>query len=246
MPQIFGPEANTVARVSIVAAAIIPLVLAYALSTITRSPANTKVGVPLNQPVPFSHQHHSKELGIDCRYCHAGSEISGFMGMPSTETCMSCHSQIWTNSPLLEPIRESYEQNIPLQWNQVNWVPEFVYFNHAIHIDRGINCNVCHGPVQKMHIMAKGNPFSMAWCLDCHREPEKYLYPTGPNESPRDQVYNLYWKIQAGERLTARERALAEGRNYTPTPEEMAEGQRLVKERGINVQQLSDCWICHR
>jgi len=249
MPQIFKPAANYIARASLVGGLVAPLVIGVAVAAITRSPANTKVQIPLNQPVPFSHQHHTWELGIDCRYCHTSVEKSSYAGLPPTETCMSCHSQIWTNSPLLEPIRKSYETGTPLKWNLVNKTPEFVYFNHSIHISRGINCNTCHGPVQNMHITYKGNSFQMQWCLQCHRAPERYLYhdEKHPEMSPRQQVFNLYWKYQANESLTSREHELLEGEfRGTDNKEEKDAGKELLKKYGVKVQQLADCSVCHR
>ena len=142
--QVFKPNANSIAHMTIIAIAVLPLTVGLALAALSRSPANTKVGVAKNQPVPFSHQHHNWELGIDCRYCHTSVEKSSYAGIPATETCMSCHSQIWTNSPLLEPIRQSYDTGVPIKWNKVNKVPDFVFFNHSIHINRGLNCNTCH------------------------------------------------------------------------------------------------------
>jgi hypothetical protein len=228
-------------------------------SGITRSSANTKVQVALDQPIPFSHEHHTNELGIDCRYCHTTVEKSAFAGIPPTHTCMSCHSQIWTNSPLLEPVRESYATGRPIRsadgslgWNRVNKVPEFVYFNHSIHIERGINCNICHGPVQKMQLTYKGKSLFMAWCLECHNNPEKYLYRDKEAAlkgiSPREQVFQLYRKFQMGEgnNLTARERLIADADDYAPTKEEMDEGAGLVKELKVKKAQMADCWVCHR
>ncbi|HEV2472697.1 MAG TPA: cytochrome c3 family protein, partial [Chthonomonadales bacterium] len=142
MPQVFHPAANTLAKLSLLAGVVLPMGVIVGASGITRSPYNTNVGVALEQPVPFSHEHHATELGIDCRYCHSDVEKSATAGVPPTHTCMSCHSQIWTNSPLLEPVRESYRTGIPLRWNKVNALPDFVYFNHSIHVNRGINCNV--------------------------------------------------------------------------------------------------------
>jgi hypothetical protein len=207
-------------------------------SAVSRSSYATKVDVPLDQPVPFSHQHHVNELGIDCRYCHQSVEKSAWANVPPTHTCMSCHSQIWTNSPLLEPVRESYRTGEPIRWNKVNGVPHFVYFDHSIHIKRGVSCNVCHGPIQAMQITYKANPFWMKWCLDCHREPEKYVR--------KESVFDLYYKEQTGQPVTAEERALLDGKEYRRTPAELAEGRRLVKQYGINTKQLTDCWICHR
>ncbi len=175
MAQIFKESSNVMAKLSLMLGAMLPLVGFYFGSTISRSPANTKAGVGLKQPAPFSHKHHVFELGIDCRYCHVSVEKSPVASVPTTETCMSCHSQIWTNSPLLQPVRDSYEKGEPLVWNKVNKLPEFVYFDHSIHIARGVSCNQCHGAVQQMMMTSKAQAFSMDWCLTCHSEPEKFL-----------------------------------------------------------------------
>lgn len=232
-----------------------PFILFYAGSTISRSSANTKVGIAVNQPVPFSHKHHVRELGIDCRFCHPSVEKSGTAGIPPTETCMTCHSQIWTNSPLLEPVRKSMETGEPIKfvngdkgWNLVNKVPEFVYFNHSVHIDRGIACNQCHGPVQEMHMTFKGKPFSMSWCLECHREPEKFIYadPAKTDMTPREQVFNLYRKIQSGDPLTPREKDIAAGNMGARKADEKLTEEQLEKFYRMKKKQLEDCWICHR
>lgn len=256
MAQIFHHSTNVLSRVSLLGALGAPVLLIIGASTVSRSAYNTKVGVPLDQPIPFSHQHHAIELGIDCRYCHGIVEKSANAGVPPTHTCMSCHSQIWTNSPLLEPVRASYRENIPVVWNRVNKVPEFVYFNHSIHINRGLNCNICHGPVQKMALTYKGNSFTMKWCLECHRNPEKYLYTSKPKEgaqgrqlTPREQVFDLYKKYQGNKKdLTQREEMLMEGTAelYTPTKEEHQEAEALITKYGVKKAQLADCWICHR
>jgi hypothetical protein len=250
MAQIFRPSANSVAKLSLISFAIgVPSVW-LAIAGLSRSPANTKVDVPLNQPVPFSHQHHTGELGIDCRYCHTTVEKSAYAGLPSTETCMSCHSQIWTNSPLLEPIRQSYETNTPIQWNLVNKVPQFVFFNHSIHIARGLNCNICHGPVNEMQITWKGNSFQMAWCLQCHRAPERYLHEnkTAGNQSPRQQVFNLYWELQekGPKGLPDDEKELALGKwEGSDDAKDIEAGKELITKYGVHVQQLADCSVCH-
>jgi hypothetical protein len=254
MAQLFKPYANSLARMSVLALGLVPVLGFYAGSTISRSAANTKAGVALTQPVKFSHKHHAMELGISCLFCHTNVEKSGTAGIPPTETCMTCHSQIWTNSPELESVRKSFETGMPIKfvdsdqvgWNQVNKVPEFVYFNHSIHIERGINCNYCHGPIQEMQMTYKNQAFSMEWCLDCHRNPEKALYKDGESASPKQQVFNLYRKIQAGDKLSDRESALAHGKKYTPTPEELAKGEELLNEYQIKKKQLMDCWVCHR
>jgi hypothetical protein len=246
--QLFKPYANVIAKVSLVFGAAIPLIVGVSVAAYSRSPYNTKVEVPLNQPVPFSHQHHAFELGIDCRYCHTSVEKSSYAGLPPTETCMSCHSQIWTNSPLLEPVRKSLETDTPIVWNKVNTVPEFVNFNHSIHVARGVNCNQCHGPVNDMPITYKGRSFQMQWCLQCHRAPEKYLYKDPDSKSPREQVFNVYWKLQEKgvKGLSPREQALVAGHEQVSTdPKDVAAGKKLVEQLGVKVQQLADCSVCH-
>jgi hypothetical protein len=258
MAQVFHPSMNVISRASLLAAVVLPVVLLCVGSGITRSSANTKVDVPLDQPVPFSHQHHVSELGIDCRYCHTTVEKTSFAGVPPTHTCMSCHSQIWTNSPLLEPIRESYKTEKPIRaedgslgWNRVNKLPEFVFFNHSIHIDRGINCNQCHGAVNKMQLTYKGRPFFMSWCLKCHTNPEKYIYQSeeakAKGVSPREQVFDLYYKASKGEeKLSDRERSLINGEDYEGNKDEAADGAQLIDKFHVKKDQLQDCWICHR
>ncbi len=250
MAQIFKPNANSITAATLLGAVLGVPTVWLALAGLSRSPANTKVNVPLNQPVPFSHQHHALELGIDCRYCHTSVEKSSFAGLPATETCMSCHSQIWKNSPLLEPIRTSYESGQGIEWNLVNRVPDFVFFNHSIHVARGINCSTCHGPVTSMHITWKGNSFQMAWCLQCHRAPERYLYkdPETPDMTPRQQVFNLYWKLQAKGigNLTPREQAILQG-DFGGRDDKAStdEGHAFVLKYGVRTQQLADCAVCH-
>jgi hypothetical protein len=250
MPQLFKPYANVIAKTSLLLGVATPVLLGLALAAVSRSPANTRVHDPLNQPVPFSHQHHVQELGIDCRYCHTSVETSAFAGVPATEVCMSCHSQIWTNSPLLEPVRQSYETGTPIQWVRVNNVPEFVNFDHSIHVARGVSCNNCHGAVQEMQITWKGKAFQMQWCLECHRAPERYLFidEKKPDQTPRQRVFDLYWKLQEKglKGLTAREQALAKGsEQLSNKAEDITEGKRLVEAYGVKVQQLADCGVCH-
>ena len=154
---------------------------------IQRSPYATYQDVAQAQPVPFSHQHHDGGDGIDCRYCHTSVENSSFAGIPPTKTCMNCHSQIWTDAPMLEPVRESYRTGKSLVWTRVDYLPDFVYFNHSIHVDKGVGCASCHGPVDKMPLMFEANSLQMEWCLNCHRAPEKFL-------RPRDQVFNMNYR----------------------------------------------------
>ena len=162
---------------------------------------------------------------------------------------MSCHSQIWTNSPLLEPVRQSYATNTPLRWNQLNKVPEFVYFPHNAHVNKGINCNECHGPIQKMMLTYKAKPFFMVWCLNCHRNPEQHI-------RPREEVFNLYWKYQRGvvaknadlssTDLSTEELKLANGEDYTRSGADLERGLKLVSEYHVQKKQLVDCSVCHR
>ncbi|MDK3162413.1 cytochrome c3 family protein [Kamptonema cortianum] len=262
MAQIFKPYANTIASASVMLGAVLPFGLLIGGSLITRSPSNTKATVPIDQPVPFSHKHHTQELGIDCRYCHNTVEEQANAGVPATEVCMSCHSQIWTNSPMIEPVRDSHATGKPIQWVKVNVLPDFVYFDHSIHIKRGISCNTCHGPVQEMPITAKGKAFSMAWCVDCHMDPSRFLGEFGAKDnsshdehghgganmmSPSEQVFALYHKISAGEKLDDNEWHIAKGHMQSAPKDETHEQMiKRLEERNINVSQLKDCWVCHR
>lgn len=249
MAQIFHPSTNVLSRLTIFIVFIAgPCATLYLGSAVTRSSINTNVGVPIAQPVPFSHEHHAIELGIDCRYCHTEVEKSYNAGLPPTETCMSCHSQIWTDSPLLDPVRESYAKNQPILWNRLNSVPSFVYFPHDIHIARGISCNNCHGPIQRMMITYKGKALFMVFCLNCHRQPEKFL-------APKSFVFQLYRDIQrygyheddTGKNgLTPRESELADGNYWENRGADLAEGERLMKVYHVNEDQLTNCSVCHR
>jgi hypothetical protein len=182
MAQIFHPSTNTIAKASIFGAAFFILAAFWVLGQIVRSSYFTGVEDPIDQPVPFSHEHHVAGLGIDCRYCHVSVEDAAYAGMPATKTCMTCHSQIWTNAALLEPVRASWRNDTPIQWNRVHDLPDFVQFNHGIHVQKGIGCYECHGKVDGMPLMWKANSLHMDWCLDCHRAPEKHV-------RPRDQVF---------------------------------------------------------
>ena len=184
------------------------------------------------QPVPFSHQHHVTGLGIDCRYCHTSVETSSFAGIPPTKTCMNCHSQIWTNAQLLEPVRSSYKSGESLQWTRVNQLPDFVYFNHSIHINKGVGCNTCHGPVDQMPLMYQQESLQMEWCLGCHRAPEKNL-------RPRDQVFNMRYQ-----QPTSANPVVVDGKSYT---DQLELGTDLLKKYNVrNVKDITTCSTCHR
>ena len=190
--------------------------LGWIASEVSRSSYVTEVDVPKEQPVPFSHKHHVSGIGLDCRYCHTSVEDSSFAGIPPTETCMSCHSQIWASSSMLEPVRASFRENKSLEWIRVNDLPEFVYFNHGIHVKKGVGCATCHGRVDQMPLTWRQQTLYMEWCLDCHRQPEQYV-------RPRDQVFNMEWK---------------------PPANQVEMGRKLVAEYGI--RKLTDCYTCHR
>ncbi len=148
-----------------------------------RSPFRTGVGTPVDQPVQFDHRHHVQDDGIDCRYCHESVERSASAGIPATEVCMNCHSQVWADSPLLEPVQRSYFSGQSLPWQRVYQLPDFVYFHHGIHIARGFACPACHGAVDTMPVIEQASPLTMAWCLDCHRNPQRHLAEPRPVRS---------------------------------------------------------------
>jgi len=204
----------------------------WVFEQIQRSPYTTYAGVARPQPVPFSHQHHVGGLGIDCRYCHTSVEVSSFAGIPPTKTCINCHSQIWSNAPLLEPVRESFRSGQSLVWTRVNDLPDFVYFNHSIHIAKGVGCNTCHGPVDRMPLMYNQASLQMEWCLDCHRAPEKYL-------RPREQVFNMRY-----EQPSAFKPVSLDGKTYN---EQISLGKALVSKYKLrSVQDITSCSTCHR
>jgi len=216
MPQIFHRSTNTLSRLSIYGAAFLIVLLGYVVYEISASPYVTDVNVARDQPVPFSHKHHVGELGVDCRYCHTSVEDSSFAGLPPTSTCMTCHSQIWTNSSMLEPVRSSYRTDRSIEWIRVNAVPDFVYFNHSIHVSKGIGCTTCHGPIGDMPLTWRANTMQMEWCLGCHREPELQV-------RPRKEVFNA---------------------SYKPPSNQLEMGRELVKE--YKIQSLTNCTTCHR
>jgi hypothetical protein len=186
MAQIFDRSSNALARMSLVLTGLIVIALGVTLDQLQRSPWVTRQGQRANQPVPFSHKHHVQGLGIQCQYCHTSVEKSSYAGIPPTKTCMNCHSQIWTNANLLEPVRNSWATGESITWTKVHDLPDYVYFNHSIHVNKGIGCSSCHGRVDEMPIMYQQNTLQMEWCLNCHRNPAKNLRPTS-------EIYNMGW-----------------------------------------------------
>jgi hypothetical protein len=219
MAQIFHRSANFLARFSLLGAAVFAGVALTAVLVVARSPYITNQNVIRDQPIQFSHKHHAGDDGIDCRYCHTGVETSAFAGIPPTKTCMNCHSVLFNNVGYLEPVRESYRTDQSIHWVKVHRLADYVYFNHSIHINKGIGCSSCHGSVNQMALMFQASPLNMQWCLDCHRNPEKNL-------RPKDQIFNMDWKAPANQ-------------------DEI--GHRLAVENKIRTTaELTSCSTCHR
>jgi hypothetical protein len=230
MAQIFHSSANTIAKASIFGAIFLGIFISSLTMGYDRSPWHSGVGDHKNQPVPFGHQHHVKGLGIDCRYCHTSAETSHFAGIPSTKTCMTCHSQVWTNAALLQPVRDSWTTQTPIKWQRVHNLPEFVYFNHSIHVNKGVGCESCHGQVDNMPLMYQENSLQMEWCLNCHRAPEKFV-------RPREEIYNLRYAPESDPKL-------ANLPAYQRTQE--YQGKLLVDKYHIHKEQMTNCSVCHR
>lgn len=185
MANIFSKRSNQ-APLKIIFALLVLGVTTVAGVTYYFTPKYTRVGYAPKQPVAYSHYLHAEQLGIDCRYCHTYVDRSGHANVPDAGTCMNCHSQVKSDSPLLAPVRESYQTGVPVHWVRIHRVPDYVYFNHAVHVNRGISCVECHGQINQMEVVHHAKPMSMAWCLECHRNPEQFVRPL-------DQVYNLNW-----------------------------------------------------
>jgi hypothetical protein len=214
---IFGPRANMFMNAVLIAAAGGAVLLLVSIWVVPVMGFNTEQRYTPPQPVPFSHKHHVSGLGLDCRYCHTTVEISQNAGMPATEICMTCHSQIWTNAAMLAPVRQSLAEDKPLRWTRVYTLPDYVYFDHSIHIAKGVGCTECHGSIGDMAMTWKAETLYMSWCLSCHRDPAPHLRPL-------DQVFNPHWQ-------------------RTPaTPS----GATLMAAYRIHTETLSDCGVCHR
>ncbi len=216
MPQIFRRSANTLSKLSLAGLLIAVGGLIFTAILVGSSSYVTRAHEFVEQPVQFSHLHHVKDDGIDCRYCHTSVETSAFAGIPPTKTCMNCHSQIWSQAPILEPVRSSFREEKPVRWIRVHDLPDFVYFNHSIHIKKGMGCESCHGRIDEMPLTLQQNSLQMEWCLNCHRNPENFV-------RPRSEIYTMGYK--------------------PPVPQSMI-GPQLVKEYGIKPN--TSCSTCHR
>jgi cytochrome c3-like protein len=214
---IFGPRANIFMSVALLAVAGGVVLLLILIWVVPVMGYNSQERYTPPQPVPFSHKHHVSGLGLDCRYCHTTVEASQNAGIPPTHTCMTCHSQLWTNAELLAPVRQSLAENKPLRWTKVYSLPDYVYFDHSIHVAKGVGCTDCHGPVGDMPLTWKATTLYMSWCLSCHRDPAPHL-------RPKDQVFDPHWQRTAD----------------TPA------GEQLMAEYHIHPETLSDCGVCHR
>lgn len=180
----------------------------------------TGVGMVRGQPVPFSHQHHAQDVGIDCRYCHTSVERGPNAGLPPTHTCMTCHSQLWTGAEVLAPVRQSLATGRPIAWRRVALLPDYIAFDHSIHVSRGVGCVECHGRIDRMPLTWREKPFQMQFCLDCHRDPAPRLRPV----ALVTQMTPLTW-------TKAEQRRFAAG---------------AMARHQIDPSKLSDCGICHR
>ncbi len=219
MPQVFSVKMNILAKALILGGVLSLASLLWVGLTYTRSSYGTGVGLSRVQPVPFSHEHHVGVLAIDCRYCHTSVENSSFASIPPTKTCMNCHSQIWVGSDMLKPVRESYRTDQPLRWKRVYNLPGFVYFDHSIHVNKGVGCSSCHGRIDEMPFTYQVPTLLMEWCLQCHRNPEQQV-------RPRADVFNM---------------------NYRQPDDQLALGRKLVKEYDIkDPASLTSCSTCHR
>jgi hypothetical protein len=229
MAQIFDRSSNALARMSLVLTGLIVIALGVTLDQLQRSPWVTRQGQRPDQPVPFSHKHHVQGLGLQCQYCHVSVEKSSYAGIPPTKTCINCHAQIWTNAALLEPVRHSWATGQSLVWTKVHDLPDYVYFNHSIHVNKGLGCASCHGRVDLMPLMYQQNTLQMEWCLNCHRDPAKNLRPTS-------QIYNMAWEGPTSERPVWC--ALKGEQAGTPTAQSVDCVTREPKQNGVEPASL--------
>jgi len=220
MSQVFHRSTNVISKVSAVGAVILIGGIFWFMDAWSKSGYNTQAFVSREQPVQFSHKHHAGDDGIDCRYCHTSVEVSATAGIPPSKTCMNCHAQIWSNSPYLEVVRESFRSGQPIKWVKVHDLPDFVYFNHSIHVNKGVGCSTCHGRVDQMPLTMQVQSLQMQWCLDCHRNPEMNL-------RPKADIFRMDWV----------------------PPDDQAQQGKDLAENVYHIQSqrvLTSCSTCHR
>ena len=218
MAQIFSPAADTWLRLFLLGSLALVSGGVVMLVGVAHSDYVTSADFRPAQPVPFSHRHHAGDLGIDCRYCHSSVENGPHAGLPPTSTCMTCHSQIWTNASMLAPVRQSLAENKPIAWTRVAKLPDYVFFRHDVHIAKGVGCETCHGRIDKMALTYRAKAFTMQFCLDCHRDP-------APNLRPADAITMMGWKPRGDARAT---------------------GNAIAAHEHIRVGELTHCYVCHR
>jgi Cytochrome c7 and related cytochrome c len=219
MAQVFNRGANSIAKASIVVAIVVAGVAGFVVTRIARSSWITSQYLERPQPVQFSHKHHVGDDGVDCRYCHTSVETSSSAGMPPTQTCMNCHSQIWLESAYLEPVRASYRDNKPIEWERVHDLPDYVYFNHSIHVAKGVGCSSCHGDVSNMAGVYMENTLQMEWCIACHKNPT-------PNLRPKGEIFNT---------------------SYDVGSQDSADQEKMAKDYKVRSRELmTSCSMCHR
>ena len=227
MPQIFHRSANPLAKFTIYGGVFILAAATWGAYQLNRSSYATGAYEDREQPVQFSHKHHNGDDGIDCRYCHTSVETSSSAGIPPTKTCMNCHSEIWNNSPYLEPVRASWREGRAIEWRRVHDLPDYVYFNHSIHVNKGVGCSTCHGRVDQMAVVYQVASLQMEWCLECHRQPERWL-------RPRSEIVNMQWQA---------ENAFAENK----TEQQLRQGLALKQQYKVQGPAvLTSCSTCHR
>ena len=244
MPQIFSRGAN-----------LVPLKILLVLGALATgaaaamwyywTPKYTKVGYQPPQPVPFSHKIHAGQLGLDCRYCHSFVETAAHSNIPTAQVCMNCHSQVAKETPVLEPVRRAFATGEPVPWVQIHKTPDFAYFNHAVHVNRGVSCFSCHGRVDQMDVVYQHEPLSMKWCLECHRAPENHLRPL-------DKVTDLGWKPPPNSNdlasllgTTVQELNLKADQKLSEKKAQTAMGEFLMRKRGVHPPD-ANCAGCHR
>lgn len=219
MAQIFPKSANNIAKISMILAVVLVGLGGFAFTQFSRSAYLTGQYLEKQQPVQFSHKHHVGDDGIDCRYCHQTVETTATAGMPSTQTCMNCHSQIWADSPYLEPVRASFRDNKPIEWQRVHDMPEYTYFNHSIHVAKGVGCSTCHGAIDNMPVVFQENSLQMEWCIACHRTPENFI-------RPKSEIFNM---------------------NYQPGDIDQKDRDKLKVDYKIRSKEMmTSCSTCHR
>ncbi|MCI0701068.1 MAG: cytochrome c family protein [Planctomycetia bacterium] len=232
MPQIFPKAINPIAKMLVLGFPLLAGLTGVTGAAFYRSSYATGVDETPPQPVAFSHAHHVGQLGIHCVYCHTSVETSGFANVPPTKTCMNCHQQIWQGADLLEPVRESYKTDKPIEWNRVHNLPHYAYFNHSIHVNKGVGCVSCHGRLDQMNLTGQASTLLMEWCIACHREPEKHL-------RPKEEIFNMTW--------TPAQKTI-DPKDGQPYPTNQKELGLLLKERYRvrDAVTLTNCSMCHR